>query len=108
MPLIPRDSKIDFLSRQVLTSRNITGRFTGALMGGLNYQAEHHLFPSMARPHLARAAEITKAYCAEHRIPYTETTLLASYAHVIDYLNKVGLSGRDPFECPMVSAYRPS
>ena len=89
LPRIPRDS----LSCQVLTSRNITGRFTGALMVGLNYQAEHHLFPSMARPHLASSAQITKAYCAEHRIPYTETTLPASYAHVIDYLNKVGLLG---------------
>ncbi|MCC3292607.1 acyl-CoA desaturase [Arthrobacter sp. zg-Y1110] len=108
MPLIPAGSRIDFLSRQVLTSRNVTGRFTGTFMGGLNYQAEHHLFPSMPRPHLARAAELTRAYCAEHQIPYTETTLLRSYANVITYLNKVGLSGRDPFECPMVSTYRPS
>ncbi|MCC3299304.1 fatty acid desaturase family protein [Arthrobacter caoxuetaonis] len=108
MPLIPEGSRIDFLSRQVLTSRNITGRFTGVFMGGLNYQAEHHLFPSMPRPHLARAAELTRAYCQEQKIPYTETTLLRSYANVITYLNKVGLSGRDPFECPMVSAYRPS
>lgn len=65
-------------------------------------------YPSMPRPHLARAAELMRAYCAEQKIPYTETTLLASYANIITYLNKVGLSGRDPFECPMVSAYRPS
>jgi hypothetical protein len=31
-----------------------------------------------------------------------------SYAQVITYLNKVGLSGRDPFECPMVTQLRPN
>ena len=52
MPIVPADAKMDFLSKQVLTSRNITGRWTTPLMGGLNHQVEHHLFPSMARPHL--------------------------------------------------------
>lgn len=113
MPLIPEGSRIDFLSRQVLTSRNITGRTRfgnraiNAFMGGLNYQVEHHLFPSMPRPNLARASEIVRGYCATHKIPYTEATLPQSYGIVINYLNKVGLSARDPFDCPMVTQYRP-
>ncbi|MCG2622009.1 acyl-CoA desaturase [Arthrobacter sp. I2-34] len=108
MPLIPQGAKVDFLSRQVLTSRNITGgRFVNALMGGLNYQVEHHLFPSMPRPNLARASEIVRDYCAAHKITYTETTLPKSYGIVVRYLNKVGLSARDPFDCPMITAYRP-
>jgi fatty acid desaturase len=113
MPLIPKDSKVDFLSRQVLTSRNIVGRtplgtrVVDALMGGLNYQVEHHLFPSMPRPNLAYASTIVREYCATHKIPYTEATLPQSYGTVIRYLNKVGLSARDPFDCPMVTAYRP-
>jgi len=108
MPLIPKDSKVDFLSRQVLTSRNISGgRWVNALMGGLNYQVEHHLFPSMPRPNLARASRIVREHCAAHKIPYTETTLPKSYGIVVNYLNKVGLSARDPFDCPMVTAYRP-
>ncbi len=106
MPLIPRDSKVDFLSRQVLTSRNIVGRGMNTLMGGLNYQVEHHLFPSMPRPHLARASEIVKEHCAKHSIPYTETTLVRSYGIVVQYLNRVGLSARDPFDCPVTAKYR--
>lgn len=34
------------------------------------------------------------------------TSLWRSYAIVIDYLNRVGLAARDPFDCPMASAYR--
>ena len=53
MPQLPAESKVDFLRRQVLTSRNIRGgTFIDTYMGGLNYQVEHHLFPNMARPHL--------------------------------------------------------
>ncbi|GAB3801926.1 acyl-CoA desaturase [Humibacter antri] len=108
MPVIPRGARVDFLSRQVLTSRNISGGpFVDVFMGGLNYQVEHHLFPSMPRPALRRTQQLVKSYCAQNNVLYTETTLLNSYAIVIDYLNRVGLAARDPFDCPMVSQYRP-
>ncbi|WP_430648018.1 fatty acid desaturase family protein [Agromyces sp. GXS1127] len=106
MPIVPADAKLDFLSKQVLTSRNITGRWTGALMGGLNHQVEHHLFPSMPRPHLGRAREIVREHCRSLGIPYTETTLVDSYAIVIRYLNRVGLAARDPFDCPAAGEFR--
>ena len=107
MPIIAPDAKLDFFSKQVRTSRNVAGGWWATwLMGGLNYQVEHHLFPSMSRLHLAQAREIVRDYCATHDVPYTETSLWRSYAIVIDYLNRVGLAARDPFDCPMVSEYR--
>jgi fatty acid desaturase len=106
MPLIEPGVKVDFLGRQVLTSRNIEGFGTTAFMGGLNYQVEHHLFPNMPRPHLRKAAAIVREHCAAENIPYTQTTLIKSYAIVIDYLNRVGLSARDPFDCPAAAALR--
>lgn len=107
MPVIAPDARLDFFSKQVRTSRNIRGGWWAtALMGGLNYQIEHHLFPSMARPQLARTRAIVREYCAAHDVPYTETSLWRSYAIVIDYLNRVGLSARDPFDCPMVAEFR--
>ena len=55
MPIVPAGVKMDFFSKQVRTSRNISGGWWATiLMGGLNYQIEHHLFPSMPRPHLRR------------------------------------------------------
>jgi len=107
MPLVSARLRLDFLRRQVLTSRNITGgRIATAVMGGLNYQVEHHLFPSMARPHLRRAAPLVAAHCALVGVPYTRTSLWQSYRQVARYLNTVGLGNRDPFLCPLVAQRR--
>jgi fatty acid desaturase len=104
MPLVPKGMKLDFLHRQVTMSRNIRGsRALDFMMGGLNYQIEHHLFPSMPRPHLRRAAPIIERYCRDHDVRYTQTTLRQSYGIVIRYINRVGLGERDPFECPLLA-----
>ncbi len=107
MPIVPRGASLDFLRRQVLMSRNIRGnRFLDVAMGGLNYQIEHHLFPSMPRPHLRRAAPLIDAYCRERGIAYTRTGLFASYAIIVRYINRVGLGERDVFTCPLVEQRR--
>ena len=102
MPLISAGMKIDFFRRQVMTSRNIRGGFwMSILFGGLNLQIEHHLFPGMARPHLNTARSFVRAACKREGVTYTETAMMASYGRVIEYLNRVGLSARDPFDCPV-------
>ncbi|MGH3496476.1 MAG: fatty acid desaturase family protein [Nocardioidaceae bacterium] len=107
MPIVPAVMKIDFLRRQVLMSRNIRGGpLVDFAMGGLNYQVEHHLFPSMPRPNLKRAQPLVRAYCAEHGVDYTEVGFLESYGIVVGYLNNVGLRARDPFDCPLVTQFR--
>jgi fatty acid desaturase len=107
MPIVPANAKVDFLRRQVLMSRNIRGgRFTDFFMGGLNYQIEHHLFPSMPRPNLREVQPMVRAFCAQHGISYTEMSLARSYGTVVRYLNQVGLAERDPFSCPLVQQYR--
>jgi fatty acid desaturase len=104
MPLVPKGMRLDFLRRQVLMSRNIRGnRVLDFVMGGLNYQIEHHLFPSMPRPHLRHAAPMIADYCREHDVPYTVTSLWRSYGIVLRYINRVGLGERDPFECPLIA-----
>src|SRR5215207_291408 len=107
MPIIPADVKPDFLSKQVRTSRNITGGLWATiLMGGLNYQIEHHLFPSMPRPHLRAARTLVREHCRSNDVPYVEASLLSSYRTVIAYLNRVGLAARDPFDCPLAGQLR--
>ena len=108
MPIIAADARMDFFSKQVRTSRNVRGGWWATwLMGGLNYQVEHHLFPSMPRPHLAKARRIVREHCRSLDVPYTETSLWRSYRIVIRYLNEVGLAARDPFECHVVARFRP-
>jgi fatty acid desaturase len=79
------------LRRQVLTSRNVRGNpVVDFLLGGLNYQIEHHLFPSMPRPHLRLARPLVRAHCASVGVPYTETGLLDSYAQALGHMHEVG------------------
>ncbi|MFD5226715.1 fatty acid desaturase family protein [Microbacterium sp. NPDC058342] len=107
MPIIARDARLDFFSKQVRTSRNVSGGWWATWMfGGLNYQVEHHLFPSMSRMNLSRARDVVRDYCAANSVPYTETTVLRSYGIVIRYLNRVGLAARDPFDCPAAGQFR--
>ncbi|HEY9291569.1 MAG TPA: acyl-CoA desaturase [Microlunatus sp.] len=109
MPIVPPDLKIDFLRRQVLMSRNVSGGwFIHFLLGGLNFQIEHHLFPSMPRPNLRRLQPMVREVCADNRIAYTEKSLPVAYAIVLRYLNRVGIAARDPFGCPLAAQLRTS
>jgi fatty acid desaturase len=81
----------DFLRRQVLTSRNVRGgHFINTLLGGLNYQIEHHLFPSMPTPNLRRARPIVMQYCAELGVSYTEAGFIDSYRQALRHLHAAG------------------
>jgi len=78
MPLVSPTLRLNFLRRQVLMSRNISGgRGVSIALGGLNYQIEHHLFPSMPRPHLRKVQPLVAAYCRAEGVPYTQTSLWA-------------------------------
>jgi fatty acid desaturase len=91
MPILSEDDDRDFLRRQVLTSRNVRGGWlVDFVLGGLNYQIEHHLFPNMPRPALRRAQPIVRAYCAEHGVSYVESGLFDSYRQSVGYLHTVG------------------
>jgi fatty acid desaturase len=90
------DGTEDYLRKQVLTSRNVTGNWlTDAAMGGLNYQIEHHLFPAMPTPNLRKVQPIVEAYCAEIGVSYESTSLLESYRQALRFLHEVGAPLRE-------------
>ena len=101
MPILAAGDRSDFLRRQVLTSRNVrAGWLTDFALGGLNYQIEHHLFPSMPRPNLRRSQALVRAFCERQGLPYCETSLAGSYAQALRHLNTVGRPVRGvPGEC---------
>jgi fatty acid desaturase len=87
MPVVDRDSKMSFARRQIITARNITGgRCTGFVFGGLNYQIEHHLFPTMPRPNLARAQNLVRSFCIKSDLGYCEESPIGSYRKAILHL----------------------
>jgi fatty acid desaturase len=65
-------------------------RLVDFVLGGLNYQIEHHLFPTMPRPNLRRAQPLVRAFCDEHGLTYTEAGLVGSYAQALRHLHTVG------------------
>ncbi|MFK4067010.1 fatty acid desaturase family protein [Streptomyces sp. NPDC029674] len=87
----PDGERWGHLRRQVLTSRNVRGGpVTDWFLGGLNYQIEHHLFPSMPRPHLRRAQPVVRAHCAAVGMAYTEAGFVDSYRQVLRHMYEVG------------------
>ncbi|MBM7773920.1 fatty acid desaturase [Actinokineospora baliensis] len=99
MPMLTDEDSVDFLRKQVLTSRDILGgRWVDYLFGGLNYQVEHHLFPNMPRSNLRRAQPLVEEYCVRNGITYTHCGILASYKQVLRHLHSVGAPLRAPRE----------
>ena len=91
MPTIVGESNLDFLRKQVLTSRNVKGGMvTDFFLGGLNYQIEHHLFPGMPSVHLARSQPIVRQFCRERGVPYHETGLIRSWKEALGELHRNG------------------
>jgi delta11-fatty-acid desaturase len=73
---------------QVTTANNFGSHYPHYYMSiGLNYQIEHHLFPSVNHCHLRDIQPIVKSLCDKHGIPYHHTggykeALAGVYEHV--------------------------
>jgi fatty acid desaturase len=91
MLVLSEHEKLDFFRRQVLTSRNVSGGpVVETLLGGLNYQIEHHLFPAMPRPSLRRCRTLVRAFCTQTGVLYCEKNLVGSYGDVLRTLHAAG------------------
>jgi len=69
----------DWARLQVETSSNfgVGSVYWTWISGGLNYQIEHHLFPSICHVHLPQISAIVQQTCREYKIPYNA---FASYS----------------------------
>jgi fatty acid desaturase len=80
MPLLNESVRLDFFREQVVTARDVHGSwFTDFWHGGLNYQIEHHLFPTMPRNNLAKAKPIVRAFCKDRGVSHHSTGIVSSY-----------------------------
>ncbi|MEX2542804.1 MAG: fatty acid desaturase [Trueperaceae bacterium] len=101
MLVLGSGDELGFMLRQVLTARNVHPHpITDFWYGGLNYQIEHHLFPTLARNKLREAHVIIKRFCEEHEISYYQTSMLGSYREIIAYLHQVSAPLRANAEQP--------
>jgi fatty acid desaturase len=66
---------------QLATTRDLQlPRVLSFFFIGLDYQAEHHLFPRIPHPNLPRAAEITRAFCQRHGLTHHSVPYLRALA----------------------------
>jgi linoleoyl-CoA desaturase len=70
----------EWVVHQIETTANFaTGsRVATFLLGGLNHQREHHLFPRIAHVHYPALSGMVRDVCAEHGVPCRENLTLAS------------------------------
>lgn len=98
MPTFKGNENYSFFEKQILTSRDIKGNLLlDFLTGGLNYQIEHHLFPTMSRKYLKKAKIIIKNFCKEKGIPYKDDSFSNAWVEVFRYINDVGKHAGDLF-----------
>jgi len=89
------DARPDFWKLQVTTTRNITGghgfpqAFVDWFCGGLQYQVDHHLFPSLPRHNLRKTHELVRSFCKEWGVQYHEADLVDGTIEVLQHLSKV-------------------
>jgi linoleoyl-CoA desaturase len=74
------------------TSNFATGnKLISWLVGGLNFQVEHHLFPRISHVHYPRISQLVKETCLEFNVPYLEYPSMsgAFYSH-LQHLHSLG------------------
>lgn len=95
MPMM--QEKLDFLRMQVLTARNVKSNLmTDLWFGGLNYQIEHHLFPSMPRNNYGKASKIIKTFCLQRSVQHYEAGVFQTYKEILQHFHRIGAVLRDP------------
>jgi delta8-fatty-acid desaturase len=65
------------------------GIFIDWLWGGLNYQIEHHLFPTMPRHNLSKVVPLVREFCDKHGLPYMVDDYLTGWRYEIQQLRNV-------------------
>lgn len=90
MPVRSDEENLDWMTRQVVTARNIRGgRIVDYIYGGLNYQIEHHLFPSMPQSNLRKVHPIVVKHCETAGLRCHETSIVGAYVEIVKHLRNV-------------------
>jgi fatty acid desaturase len=93
MPTYTDATRLSFLEQQVLTSRNVRGSpLVDFAYGGLNYQIEHHLFPTMSRRNLPACRKIVRRFCGDSGLTYAEDSVITSCKAIFGSLDEIGRS----------------
>lgn len=92
---------LGFIRQQVPTSRDVrVPWFLRSLVGGLDFQIEHHLFPNMPESSLGKAQPLVQKFCIQNNIPYTRTGFLEAIHGILVHLCGIATKLRTLKEVP--------
>lgn len=81
----------DWFTMQLNTTSNVTSNvFNDWFSGHLNYQIEHHLFPTMPRHNFRNVAPYVKSLCKKYGINYKCKPMFTAWADIFWSLQKSG------------------
>uniref|UniRef100_A0A4W5M9P4 Fatty acid desaturase 2 n=1 Tax=Hucho hucho TaxID=62062 RepID=A0A4W5M9P4_9TELE len=81
----------DWLTMQLIATCNIEqSTFNDWFSGHLNFQIEHHLFPTMPRHNYHLVAPLVRTLCEKHGVSYQVKTLQKAIIDVVRSLKKSG------------------
>lgn len=88
---VDRDQRRDWLSLQVNGTCNVKpSAFNDWFTGHLNYQIEHHLFPTMPRHNYYRVQPLVQSLCKKHGLLYENKSLLGAFQDILSSLENSG------------------
>lgn len=83
----------DWATHQLKTTTNFStnNKLLTWLVGGLNFQVEHHLFPKVSHIHYPAISKIIKEVCNEYKVPYLEhANLKLAFTSHVHHLRTLG------------------
>ncbi|MBN3289429.1 FADS1 desaturase, partial [Polypterus senegalus] len=81
---IDRDQNKEWLVMQVQATCNVEqSLFNDWFTGHLNFQIEHHLFPTMPRHNYKRVAPLVRSLCKKHDLNYQSKPLLTAFSDIV-------------------------
>ncbi|XP_061017865.1 fatty acid desaturase 2-like protein FADS2B [Dama dama] len=93
-----KEENQDWFSTQVLATCNVEQPFFNDwFTGHLNFQIEHHLFPTMPRHNYHKVAPLVKSLCAKHGLPYVNKPMLKAFGDTLRALKKYGALWKEAY-----------
>ncbi|XP_043728405.1 fatty acid desaturase 2-like protein FADS2B [Cervus elaphus] len=95
---VSNEENQDWFSTQVLATCNVEQSFFNDwFTGHLNFQIEHHLFPTMPRHNYHKVAPLVKSLCAKHGLPYVNKPMLKAFGDTLRALKKYGALWKEAY-----------
>eukprot|EP01033_Poteriospumella_lacustris_P007596 gene7596-5459_t len=94
LPTVPKeDTQVDWVRYAAIYTMNVKPgpfKIVNWLMGYLNFQIEHHLFPCMPQFRHPKISPRVKAFLEKHGLKYDQRDYLDAFAVTFSNLHKVG------------------